>query len=166
MEQRLENGIVSVHEVHPFADGNGRVARIMMNAELVAAGQERIIIPTSYRTDYLGALKAMTHNAHMILLIQMLDYAQQYTHAIDWSDLQAARHMLEQTGAFSDGESAKLRLTEHITQERCRWQILASIVRVVVIGGHPHDRFAPIADVRQQSEFANSCGQDCQDICR
>jgi hypothetical protein len=28
-----------VAEVHPFADGNGRVARIMMNAELVAAGE-------------------------------------------------------------------------------------------------------------------------------
>ena len=26
-----------ISEVHPFADGNGRVARIMMNAELVAA---------------------------------------------------------------------------------------------------------------------------------
>ena len=29
-------------EVHPFVDGNGRVARIMMNAELVAAGENRI----------------------------------------------------------------------------------------------------------------------------
>src|SRR5205823_6347889 len=42
-----------VSEVHPFVDGNGRVARAMMNAELVATGQERIIIPTAYRTDYL-----------------------------------------------------------------------------------------------------------------
>lgn len=33
-----------VSEVHPFADGNGRVARIMMNAELVSGGEERIII--------------------------------------------------------------------------------------------------------------------------
>jgi len=28
-----------VAEVHPFRDGNGRVARVMTNAELVAAGQ-------------------------------------------------------------------------------------------------------------------------------
>jgi Fic family protein len=33
-----------VSEVHPFADGDGRVARIMMNAELVAAKEQRIII--------------------------------------------------------------------------------------------------------------------------
>lgn len=29
-------------EVHPFADGNGRAARIMMNAELEAAGEVRL----------------------------------------------------------------------------------------------------------------------------
>lgn len=52
------------------------MARIMMNAELVATGQERIIIQTSYRADHLGALKALSHSAHMILLIRMLDYAQ------------------------------------------------------------------------------------------
>lgn len=101
-----------VSEVHPFADGNGRVARIMMNAELVAAGQERIVIPTSYRTDYLGALKALSHNGHMPPLIRMLDHAQKYTRAIDWSDLQTARHMLEQTGAFGEGENARLRLPD------------------------------------------------------
>ena len=28
-----------VSEVHPFVDGNGRVARIMMNAEFIAAGE-------------------------------------------------------------------------------------------------------------------------------
>lgn len=104
-----------VSEVHPFADGNGRAARIMMNAELVAGGQERIIIPTSYRTDYLGALKALSNNGHSTPLIRMLDYAQKYTHAIDWRDLDGARQMLEQTGAFAEGEDAKIRLPERAT---------------------------------------------------
>ena len=36
-----------VSEVHPFLDGNGRVARIMMNAELVATGERRLIVPPS-----------------------------------------------------------------------------------------------------------------------
>lgn len=36
-----------VSEIHPFLDGNGRIARVMMNAELVKAEQTRIIIPTS-----------------------------------------------------------------------------------------------------------------------
>ena len=113
--QRAVFMMLLVSEVHPFADGNGRAARIMMNAELVAGGQERIIIPTSYRTDYLGALKALSHNGHTTPLIRMLDYAQQYTHAIDWSDLDGARRVLEQTGAFAEGEDAKLRLPERAT---------------------------------------------------
>lgn len=113
--QRAVFMMLLVSEVHPFADGNGRAARIMMNAELVAGGQERIIIPTSYRTDYLGALKALSHNGHATPLIRMLDYAQQYTHAIDWRGLDGTRRVLEQTGAFAEGEDAKLRLPERAT---------------------------------------------------
>jgi len=45
--QRAVYIIVLVSEVHPFVDGNGRLARIMMNAELVAGKQERIINPTA-----------------------------------------------------------------------------------------------------------------------
>jgi len=44
-----------VSEVHPFNDGNGRIARVMMNAELVQAGYSKLIIPTVYREDYLLA---------------------------------------------------------------------------------------------------------------
>jgi Fic family protein len=98
-----------VSEVHPFADGNGRVARVMMNAELVAAGEERIIIPTAYRTDYLGALKAISRNGHTEPVIRMLDRAQDYTHSIDWSTLERARTMLDETNAFAEGDDAKLK---------------------------------------------------------
>lgn len=34
-----------VSEVHPLDDGNGRVACVMMNAELSANGEQRVIIP-------------------------------------------------------------------------------------------------------------------------
>ncbi len=32
-----------ISEVHPFTDGNGRISRIMMNAELVAATSRRLL---------------------------------------------------------------------------------------------------------------------------
>jgi Fic family protein len=51
-----------ISEIHPFLDGNGRIARVMINAELVTTGQTRIIIPTVYRDDYLGALRRLTRN--------------------------------------------------------------------------------------------------------
>ena len=38
-----------VSGVHPLTGGNGRTARIMMNAELAAEGEERIIVPTVFR---------------------------------------------------------------------------------------------------------------------
>ena len=49
-----------ISEIHPFLDGNGRIARVMMNAELVKEKQTKIIIPTVYRDDYLGALRCLT----------------------------------------------------------------------------------------------------------
>lgn len=99
-----------VSEVHPFVDGNGRVARVMMNAELAAREQERIIIPIAYRTDYIGALKAISQNGLTDPVIRMLDIAQRYTHSIDWSTLESARAALEETNAFSDDENAKLKV--------------------------------------------------------
>ena len=102
-----------VSEVHPFADGNGRVARIMMNAELVAAAENRIIIPTVYRNNYLMALKALSQNRLTGALVRVMDFAQRYTAAVDFQDLHAARAILERTNAFADSneaESAGIRL--------------------------------------------------------
>jgi hypothetical protein len=95
-----------VSEVHPFADGNGRVARVMMNAELVAAGENRIIVPVIYRNNYMIALKALSQNGITGALIRMMDYAQRYTAAVDFADLSRARLILGRTHAFTDSNEA------------------------------------------------------------
>jgi hypothetical protein len=89
-----------VSEVHPFSDGNGRVARVLMNAELTAAGQQRIVIPLSYRDNYLQGLRALSRSGNPRPLVRVLDFAQRYAAAIDWSDLDTAKQMLERTNAF------------------------------------------------------------------
>jgi hypothetical protein len=102
-----------VSEVHPFADGNGRAARIMMNAELIATGESRIIVPTVYRNDYLMALKALSQNGITGALVRTLDFAQRYTVAVDFADLDRARFILDRTHAFADpneAEAAAIRL--------------------------------------------------------
>lgn len=96
-----------VSEVHPFVDGNGRTARIMMNAELVAGSEPKIMIPIIYRNNYLSALKAMTHSRNPVPLIRMLDFAQKYTQTIDWQDFDTARRMLDETRAFMDATEAE-----------------------------------------------------------
>jgi fido (protein-threonine AMPylation protein) len=102
-----------ISEVHPFADGNGRAARIMMNAELIATGESRIIVPTVYRNDYLMALKGLSQNGITGALVRTLDFAQRYTVAVDFADLDRARFILDRTHAFADpneAEAAAIRL--------------------------------------------------------
>ncbi len=96
-----------VAEVHPFTDGNGRISRVMMNAELVTASEQRIIIPTVYRNNYLSALRALSVNNQPEPLIRMLDFAQKYTLSIGFSDFNQARLLLQKTNAFLDPNEAE-----------------------------------------------------------
>jgi len=89
-----------VSEIHPFDDGNGRIARIMMNAELVSANLCRIIIPTVYRDDYLLALRRLSRAHDPDAYIKMLMRAQAFTASIDFTDYQQALQMLHKANAF------------------------------------------------------------------
>ncbi len=95
-----------VSEVHPFADGNGRIARIMMNVELVTAGEERIIIPTIFRSNYLSALKALSLSHNPTPLVRTLDFAQKWVAALPWSDLTSTQATLTRGNAFMDPAAA------------------------------------------------------------
>jgi hypothetical protein len=89
-----------ISEVHPFVDGNGRIGRVLMNAALSADDEQRIVIPLSYRDDYLQGLRALSRNGDPRPLVRVLDFAQRYAAAIDWSDLRVAEQMLTATNAF------------------------------------------------------------------
>jgi hypothetical protein len=100
-----------VSEVHPFDDGNGRLARVMMNTELVSGAQSRIIIPTVFRDDYLGGLRQMTRRSDPSVLIKSLRYGHDYTARIDFSTLADATEVLRATNAFNEpGSSDRLQL--------------------------------------------------------
>ncbi len=96
-----------IAEVHPFMDGNGRTARIMMNAELVAAREERIVIPTVFRSTYLSALRALSQNKIAEPLLRTLDHAQRWTAAVGWASLPATTQALETCNAFLNSEAAE-----------------------------------------------------------
>ena len=101
-----------IAEVHPFADGNGRIARVMLNAELVHGKHSRIIIPTVYREDYLLALRALTRQGNTNPYIRMLDRAQDFTARIDFNEYERALAQLRTANAFLEPHEGQLRMPE------------------------------------------------------
>lgn len=103
-----------VAEVHPFDDGNGRVARAMMAAELDSGGQSRIIIPTVFRTDYLDGLRMLSRRDDPTVFIKAMRYAHDFTASIDYSDYLVMKRQLELANAFNEPESPdRLRVLGH-----------------------------------------------------
>jgi hypothetical protein len=94
-----------ISEVHPFDDGNGRLARVAMNTELVAGMQSRIIVPTVFRDDYLGGLRRMTRQRDPSVLIKAMRYGHDYTSQIDFASLSRATDALRATNAFHEPDS-------------------------------------------------------------
>jgi len=101
-----------ISEVHPFLDGNGRTARVMMNAELVKQGQSKIIIPTVYRDDYMLALRKLTRQQAPSPYIRMLQKAQMFSSAIAGDDMDTMEKKLRVSNAFKEHDRAKLKIIQ------------------------------------------------------
>ena len=96
-----------VAEVHPFDAGNGRLARAVMNAEYVAGDEQRAVIPTITRNDYLRSLRRLSRQDRPDLLVTVLDRARRWTTQMDWSTLARSRQLLDRTNAFVDANDAE-----------------------------------------------------------
>jgi hypothetical protein len=67
----------------------------MMNAELHASGQYKVIVPTVHRDSYLNGLPNATRNGEFRTLVKVFYQLQRYTASIDWADYGEARDSLE-----------------------------------------------------------------------
>ncbi len=103
-----------VAEVHPFEDGNGRIARVMMNAELLRAGLHPVIIPIVYRNDYIRGLKQLTHSKRSAALIRMIDFAQRFVSELPFSSYEETLSVLTECHAFRDVDEGHLLLPSHL----------------------------------------------------
>lgn len=97
-----------VAEVHPFSDGNGRVARLFLNAALSNAKLSRIIVPTVLRDDYVLALKGLSNNGLTDAYLRVMARAQEFTASVDYGDFAVCVRDLESRNAFRESNEARL----------------------------------------------------------
>lgn len=99
-----------VSEVHPFLDGNGRIARVMMNAELSSRGLSKIIIPTVYRDDYMGSLRKLTRQRIANPFIRMLIKASEFSAGLHDESMNSMEQYLIECDAFKEPTEGKLKI--------------------------------------------------------
>lgn len=99
-----------ISEVHPFLDGNGRIARVMMNAELVSQNEAKIIIPTVFRDHYMTALRRLTRQHDPSAYLSMLLRAREFSAFVVGEDMETMKRYLEQSNAFKHHDEAQLRV--------------------------------------------------------
>jgi fido (protein-threonine AMPylation protein) len=95
-----------IAEVHPFNDGNGRMSRLCMNATLLSGGGTRGLVPTSLRTDYLLALKALSNRNSAEPMRQVMLLGQRILNSLPLADLQGSISKLQRMGAFDERPEA------------------------------------------------------------
>lgn len=99
--------MVVVTEVHPFTDGNGRAARLLMNAELSAVRLHRVVIPTVLRNEYIGGLRRLTNHHDTTAIVQVVTHALRWTATMPWEDRSATDAQLVATNAVIDSNDAQ-----------------------------------------------------------
>ncbi|KAA6324840.1 hypothetical protein EZS27_025875, partial [termite gut metagenome] len=101
-----------ISEVHPFTDGNGRISRIMGNAELFKSGLSRIIVPTVYREDYIMSLKKLTNRKDPDTYIRVMDKLQYFSNNIFGENFDELNNYFRETNAYKEPSEGKLQIIE------------------------------------------------------
>ncbi|MDR1340958.1 MAG: Fic family protein [Prevotellaceae bacterium] len=101
-----------ISEIHPFIDGNGRISRIMGNAELFKSGLSRIIVPTVFREDYIMSLKKFTNRKDPDAFIRVMDKLQYFSNNIFGDNFDEINSYLEATNACKEPSEGKLKIIE------------------------------------------------------
>lgn len=108
--------MVVVAEIHPFLDGNGRAARLMMNAELSEQNLCRIVVPTVCRNEYIASLQRFSRGGGVDAIVKVLENCWRWTHSVPWASREATDAYLDSTNAFMDSNEAamnRMRLLIH-----------------------------------------------------
>jgi hypothetical protein len=82
----------------------------MMNAELVKNSQTKIIIPTVYREDYVGALRRLSRQNDPFTYIRMMLRALEFSTSLIGDKMDVMEKYLEASNAFKEHTTAMLKI--------------------------------------------------------
>jgi Fic/DOC family protein len=99
-----------ISEVHPFSDGNGRISRLVMNAELSRTGEARIIIPTLFHEEYVDCQRQLSRQNDPEGHVRALTLMQAWTVALDYNDTDKLIAAVKKTNAL-ERSRAQFKLT-------------------------------------------------------
>lgn len=69
-------------DVHPFADGNGRLGRFLMNREFEGAGLSPVVMPVRLKPLFGRALTAMRFRHDLVPFVEWLAACDEYTRGV------------------------------------------------------------------------------------
>jgi hypothetical protein len=91
-----------ISEVHPFEDGNGRLSRLALNAELTRMGLHRVIIPTLFHPQYVDCARSLTRNNEPEGFVRSIAKMARWCAQFDYADLNRLIADLKITNAFEE----------------------------------------------------------------
>lgn len=94
-----------VSEVHPFEDGNGRLSRLVMNAELTRVGLHRIIIPTLFHPQYVDCARLLTRSNEPASFVAALAKMARWCAQFHYGDLDELILALRKTAAMEESSA-------------------------------------------------------------
>ncbi len=91
-----------ISECHPMDDGNGRLSRLFLNAELHTSGLAKLIIPNVHRESYVNGLRLASRTDMFRTMVKVLHQMHLYSASLPWADYGELLHTLQEHQADRD----------------------------------------------------------------